>query len=91
MVKKSIMDEKNKIAVVSIDNLGIPKIIGDRIRRLVSGIKPENILIGASHTHSAPDVYGFADEKGNTGTDTNYIDLIVNRAADAINEAAEKV
>lgn len=80
-----------KIAIVAIDNLGVPKLIGDKIRDLVPDIKPENILIGVSHTHSAPDVYGFADEKGNSGTDLEYIDLLVQQSADAINEANEKL
>lgn len=78
---------ETKIAIVAIDNLGVPKLIGDRIRALVPDIKPENILIGATHTHSAPDVYGFADENGNSGTDLKYIDWLVGQTADAINEA----
>lgn len=80
-----------KIAIVSIDNLGVPKLIGDKIRVLVPDIKPENILIGVTHTHSAPDVYGFADEKGNSGTDLKYIDWIVQQTADAINDAIENL
>lgn len=76
-----------KIAIVAIDNLGVPKLIGDRIRDLVPDIRPENILIGVSHTHSAPDVYGFADENGNSGTDLEYIDFLVQKSAAAINEA----
>jgi len=80
-----------KVAIVSIDNLGVPKLIGDRIRSLVPEIKPENIIIGVTHTHSAPDVYGFADEKGNTGTDLKYIDFMVKQTAAAINEAYKNV
>ncbi len=80
-----------KIAIVSIDNLGVPKLIGDRIRALVPEIKPENIIIGVTHTHSAPDVYGFADEKGNTGTDLKYIDFLVKQTAAAINEAYKNI
>jgi hypothetical protein len=80
-----------KIAIVAIDNLGVPKIIGDRIRALVPELKPENILIGVSHTHSAPDVYGFTDEEGNSGTDLKYIDWLVEQTAEAINEALNKL
>jgi hypothetical protein len=86
-----VIKGETKIAIVSVDNLGIPKLIGDRIRKLVPSIKPENILIGVTHTHSAPDVYGFADEKGNSGTDLNYIDWLVKQTADAINEAINKL
>ncbi|VAX18218.1 hypothetical protein MNBD_IGNAVI01-1967 [hydrothermal vent metagenome] len=80
-----------KVAIVSIDNLGVPKLIGDRIRTLVPEIKPKNIIIGVTHTHSAPDVYGFADEKGNTGTDLKYIDFLVKQTAAAINEAYKSI
>lgn len=83
--------DDTKIAIVSIDNLGVPKLIGDRIRDLVPEIKSENIVIGVTHTHSAPDVYGFADEKGNTGTDLKYIDFLVKQTADAINEAYKNI
>ncbi|MEN8194433.1 MAG: hypothetical protein ABFS12_16550 [Bacteroidota bacterium] len=86
-----IIKGDTKIAVVAIDNLGVPKLIGDKIRALVPDIKPENILIGVSHTHSAPDVYGFADEKGNSGADLKYIDWLVKQSADAINEAYNNV
>ncbi len=76
-----------KLAIVSIDNIGVPKVVGDRIRALVPNIKAENIVIGATHTHSAPDAYGLADESGNSGTDLKYIDMMVTKTAEAINEA----
>ena len=79
-----------KLAIVSIDNIGVPKVVGDRIRAKVKGIKPENILIGVTHTHSAPDAYGLADENGNSGTDLKYIDMMVEKTAEAINEALKK-
>ena len=80
-----------KVAIISIDNLGVPKLIGDRIRALIPEIKPKNIIIGVTHTHSAPDVYGFADKKGNTGTDLKYIDFLVKQTAAAINEAYKSI
>jgi hypothetical protein len=86
-----LVKNDTKIAIVSIDNLGVPKLVGDRIRALVPNIKPENIVIGVTHTHSAPDVYGFADEKGNSGTNLKYIDLLVKQSAEAINEAYKNI
>jgi hypothetical protein len=53
-----------RIAIVGIDNLGWTSALGDRSRALIKGIAPENVLIGATHTHSAPDAYGFPDETG---------------------------
>ncbi len=65
--------------------------LGDRVRKLVKGIPPENILIGVTHTHSAPDAYGFTDQNGNTGVDLKYLDWCVQQMADAINEAVSKL
>lgn len=80
-----------RIAIVSIDNLGWPSFLGDRSRKLIKGIPPQNILIGATHTHSAPEAYGFVDDKGNTGADLKYLDWCVNQIADAVNEAIFKL
>jgi hypothetical protein len=76
-----------RVAIVGIDNLGWPAQLGDRSRELITGIPPENILIGVTHTHSAPEAYGFSDENGNTGADLEYLDWCVRQIADAVNEA----
>jgi len=80
-----------RIAIVSVDNIGWPAYLGDRSRKLIKGIAPENILIGATHAHSCPDAYGFTDEKGNTGADLKYLDWCVIQIADAVNEAVSKL
>ena len=80
-----------RFAIVSIDNLGWPAYVGDRSRKLIKGIAPENVLIGVTHTHSAPDAYAFPDEKGNTAADLEYIDWCVKQVADAVNEAVSKL
>lgn len=74
-------------AIVSVDFLGWTSILGNRSRALVKGIPPENILIGATHTHSAPDAYGFPDMNGKTFADVKYLDECVRQIADAVNEA----
>ncbi len=78
---------ETQVAIVSIDNLGWPAVLGDRSRNLIKGIPPENILIGVTHTHSAPDAYGFPDENGKTGADPGYLDWCVIQIANAVNEA----
>ncbi|TDB61770.1 hypothetical protein [Arundinibacter roseus] len=78
---------ETKVAFVSIDNLGWPAQLGDQSRALVKGIAPENILIAATHTHSAPDAYGFPNAKGETFADLNYLNWCVKQVAEAIQEA----
>lgn len=80
-----------RVAIVSVDNLGWPAVLGDRSRTLIKSISPENILIGATHTHSAPDAYGFADETGKVTTDLKYLDWCVHQIADAVNEAVKNL
>jgi hypothetical protein len=77
-----------RVAIVSIDNLGWPASLGDRSRALIKGIRPENILIGATHTHSAPDAYAFPDETGKVTADLEYLEWCVVQIADAVNEAS---
>ena len=80
-----------RIAIVNIDNLGWPAVLGDKSRVLIKGIPPENILIGATHTHSAPDAYGFPDENGSFGADLKYLEWCVVQIADAVNEAVKNL
>ena len=80
-----------RIAIVSVDNLGWTSALGDRSRALIKGIAPENILIGATHTHSAPDAYGFPDANGKSIADLSYLERCVRQIADAVNEASQNL
>ena len=80
-----------RIAIVSVDNLGWSSALGDKARALIRGIAPENILIGATHTHSAPDAYGFPDEQGKSYADIAYLEWCVKQIAEAVNEAQNKL
>lgn len=82
-----LADDGTRVAIVSADFLGFPSVLGTKVRAKVKGIPPENILIGATHTHSAPDCYGFPEG----GIDLKYVESVCERAADAINEAASKL
>ncbi len=84
-----IADKDTRVAIASVDFLGWPAVLGDRARARVKGIPPENILIGATHTHSAPDPYAFPDPNGNTGADLGYLRSVADRIGDAINEAED--
>ncbi len=82
-------DGTNRVAIVSSDFLGFPAALGNKARAAVPGIPAENILIGATHTHSAPDCYGFPDGKGGTSAEPKYLELVCRRMAEAINEAVQ--
>src|SRR2546425_5882831 len=83
--------DDTKVAIVSADFLGFPSVLGDKARARVKGIPPQNILIGATHTHSAPDCYGFPDHDGHFATDLKYVDSVCSRMAETIDEALAKL
>ena len=88
-VRAMVLEKGNeKIAIVNIDNLGWPAALGNKARKLIKDIPFNNILIGATHTHSAPDAYAFPDENGNHAADLKYLDWCVTQIADAVNEAS---
>ncbi|MBS0260656.1 MAG: hypothetical protein JSS02_01770 [Planctomycetes bacterium] len=77
------------VAVVGLDLLGFPSVLGDRVRAKVKRIPAANILIGATHTHSAPDCYAFPDGKGGHTGSLAYMDLVCEKTAEAINDALD--
>ncbi|MFS0489290.1 hypothetical protein [Leadbetterella byssophila] len=74
-----------KVAWVSIDNLGWPAALGNKTRALLPDFK--HILISATHTHSAPDAYAFPDETGHHYADLEYLDRCTRIMAECIIEA----
>jgi hypothetical protein len=79
------------VAVVAIDVLGFPSVLGDRVRAKVSRIPANNILIASTHTHSAPDCYAFPDGKGGHTGDLKYMDFVCQKAAEAVNAALDRL
>src|ERR1043165_1020417 len=84
-------EEDTRVAIVSADFLGFPSTLGNRVRSAVTEVPSQNILIGATHTHSGPDCYGFPDGKGGTAADPKYLERVCMRMAEAINEAVTKL
>jgi hypothetical protein len=78
------------VAIVGLDLLGFPMVLGNRVRARVPRIPATNILIGSTHSHSAPDCYAFPDGKGGHTGDLAYMDRVCVLAAEAINEAIDK-
>jgi hypothetical protein len=79
------------VAVVALDLLGFPSVLGDRVRAQVSRIPANNILIASTHTHSAPDCYAFPDGKGGHTGDLKYMNFVCDKAAEAVNAALDQL
>ena len=84
-------DGATTIAIVGIDALGFPGVLGDRVRKLVPRLPADNILIGATHTHSAPDCYAFPLPSGGSTGNLDYMQSVCEKAAEAVNEAIDKL
>ncbi len=79
------------VAIVALDVIGFPSVLGDRVRAKTPRIPANNILIASTHTHSAPDCYGFPDGNGGHTGDLEYMQFACDRAAEAINAAFDKL
>lgn len=79
------------IAVVALDLLGFPSVLGDRVRAKVPRIPAKNIMVASTHTHSAPDCYGFPDGRGGHTGDLEYMQFACDRAAEAVNAALDQL
>ena len=86
-----LQTKETTVAFVSLDLLGFPSVLGDRVRKLVPRIDPDNIIIGATHTHSAPDCYAFPDGQGGHSGDLDYMQTVCEKAAEAINHALDRL
>ncbi len=87
----TLENDGTRISIYSTDFPGFPGVLCDKVRRQVRGIPPENILIGATHNHSAPDCYGFPDQTGKTAADLEYINSVCAKLAEAINETVAEL
>jgi hypothetical protein len=79
------------LVFVSIDALGFPSVLVDRVHAKTPRIPRSSLLVGATHTHSAPDVYAFPDGKGGHTAHLPWLDLVCNRMAEAVNEALDRL
>ncbi len=79
------------VAVVSLDLLGFPSVLGNKARAMVPRLAPDRILIGSTHTHSAPDCYAYPDGKGGHTGSLEYMRFVTEQVAAAINEALDRM
>ncbi len=80
-----------RAAIVTVPYIGFPRVLGDRVRDRVKSVPGNNIMIGSTHTHSGPEIYGFPDGKGGTWSDLDYIDWACTEVAKAIEEGVKKL
>ncbi len=79
-------DGHTRLALVVCDLLGIHRLVSDEARKLISertGIPPQNVLISATHTHSACSALGQDRLKHDQQLD-DYQEFVARRIADAV-------
>ena len=82
-------DGSTKIALVVCDLLGFHRSLSIEARRLImsqTGIRPENVLISATHTHSASSALGSAGYRSEVQLD-DYQKFVARRIADGVQRA----
>ena len=82
-------DGKTKIALVVCDLLGLHRSVSVEARRLIqeaTGIPPQNVLISATHTHSAGTTLG-KNRYANKQTLDDYQHFVARRIADGVRRA----
>lgn len=86
-------DGSTKLALVVLDLLGIAKHVSDEARIIIekeTGILAANVLISATHTHSAASVLG-QNPRSIQQTLDEYQKLVVRRIADGVKKANDQL
>jgi hypothetical protein len=86
-------DGTTKLAIVVLDLLGIAKHVSDEARIIIekeTGIPAANVLISATHTHSAASVLG-QNPRSIKQTLDEYQKLVVRRIADGVKKANDQL
>lgn len=85
-----IDDSSIQLAIVVVDSCIIPRSLADKAKALAAkdtGIPSERILISATHTHSAPSVYGCLG----TDCDEKYANWLPAKIAEGIRKAQKNL
>ena len=86
-VRAVVMDDGiTKIAIVLVDNCMMPRELLDKAKEMAmeeTGISTENILVSATHCHSAPSVIAVLG----SGVDSRYVAFLPGQIAKAIAQA----
>jgi hypothetical protein len=83
-------DGERRLIIATADSLMMPRELIDRVKyraELLTGIPTRNMLVSATHTHSAPPVMGALG----TDEDPEYTSLLEQQLVEAIGGAARKM
>lgn len=81
-------DGETRFAVVALDLIGLSNSRVQRLRKRITTVPPENVLIACTHVHSGPDTLGlWGKDYGSTGLDPLYMDRLESRIAVAVDNA----
>ncbi len=89
----ALSDGETKIAFAICDNVGIPSEVFNLAHRLIAGaqsIEPANVLMAATHTHSAVSARNTRKVEGEVVLDS-YQNLVARQIAAAVNLAFENL
>ena len=89
-----VSNRSNNITLLTFDCIGLlyPQLqaIRSRIKSELPLINPEHIVMSSTHTHSGPDVVGiWGKDLAHSGVNDKHMQLIVDRAVEAIKEATQ--
>jgi hypothetical protein len=89
-----VSNRTNNITLLTFDCIGLlyPQLqaIRSRIKAELPLIDPEHIVMSSTHTHSGPDVVGiWGKDLAHSGVNDKHMQLIVDRAVEAIKEATQ--
>jgi len=94
-IRALTIGRENPVAVIVVDNCGIPAEVTKRIRKKLQGkVAAKRIVVAATHTHNAPSLAGYATIlwAGRTTPEQEahvlqYTQTIVDKAAEAVTKA----
>ena len=89
-----LSNSNNNLTILTFDCIGLlyPQLqeIRAKIKMELPSINAEHIVMSSTHTHAGPDVVGiWGKDLAHSGVNDKHMQLIVNRAVEAIKEATE--
>jgi len=79
------------VTIVGVDSMGVPGVLQQEIRGMVKSVPQDTVMIAATHSHSAPDLYGMWGAPGTSGVNPEYLKAFKEGLLAAIEQAAAAV